>query len=173
MPSLPLLCSSSLLSASLLASSLRAAASLLVGLAVLSGTPHASLVDDAARGDDPARDDDVDDLDDADDDLDGDDEHDDGHHRVNGLVAHLSGPGCRLVPAYARGRVIGLRLFGVARSPALRAAGLEERDVLVRAGGLDLTRPEELRELGALPSSPTPLAVLVERQGRRHLRWIH
>jgi hypothetical protein len=161
MPPLSLLSSSPLLLASVWTSSVRAAGSLLVGLAVLSGTPHASLADDAARGDgvEDAADDDHDD-----DDHDGDDNH------VNGLVAHLAGPGCRLVPAYARGRVVGLRLFGVARSPALRAAGLEERDVLVRAGGLDLTRPEELR---ALPWSPTPLAVVVERHGRRHLRWVH
>ena len=42
----------------------------------------------------------------------------------NALVGHLLGPGCRLAPAFERGRVIGIKLFGVGRAPALQAAGL-------------------------------------------------
>jgi len=123
----------------------------LLGLALVAATPHGRVDVDAVEVD-----------------VDGADVVDDVGG--NALLRHLFGPGCRLVPAFERGRVIGFKLFGVGRAPALQAAGLEDGDVLVQIGGVDLARPEGPLSLS---SSSGPLAVTVLRRGERLRRWVH
>jgi membrane-associated protease RseP (regulator of RpoE activity) len=83
----------------------------------------------------------------------------------NALVAHLSGPGCRIVPAFRRGRFVGLRLFGLRPGSPLVSAGFEKGDLLVAADGIDFTTPATL---AAVLSSSGPATVTVERRGVRH-----
>jgi hypothetical protein len=83
----------------------------------------------------------------------------------NALVAHLSGPGCRIVPVFRRSHFVGLRLLGLRPGTPLVGAGFEKGDVLVAADGVALVTPAAL---SALFSTPGPATVTVERRGVRH-----
>ena len=78
------------------------------------------------------------------------------------LWAHLSGPGCRIVPAYRRGRIVGIKLFGIRPGSPLAVDGFENGDILVAADGVPLTTAAAV---WSLSSSTGPTTVTIERRG--------
>jgi general secretion pathway protein C len=77
------------------------------------------------------------------------------------LMQHL-----RIVPEQEKGRVVGLRLFGIRPDTILGALGFEAGDRLQTINGFDMTNPETAMQAYARLGTTDHLTIQVNRRGR-------
>lgn len=72
----------------------------------------------------------------------------------------------RIVPEQGKGKLVGIRLFGVRAETLLGTLGLENGDRLQTINGLDMTSPEKALEAYARLRTADHLTVRVNRKGK-------
>jgi general secretion pathway protein C len=75
-------------------------------------------------------------------------------------------PHVRIVPDEEKGKVLGIRLFGIRSGTLLESLGFENGDRFQRINGYDMTNPENALEVYAHLRNANMLVVEVNRKGK-------
>jgi S1-C subfamily serine protease len=77
--------------------------------------------------------------------------------------------GCWLLPQWRKNRFAGVKIFRVPDASPLALAGFEAGDVIVRVAGSELSARSAFPDV--LLETSAPVAVTVDRRGRRRVLW--